>query len=199
MKDATARSASPNTLFQSTHAGGPSFEAYRAPSASPYTLDAAGRLTSLLDANQGVTRFTYDPADNLASLTDPVGNITEWSYDDQDRLTQETNALGDSRDYVYDAAGDLVRYIDRNGAVRQYEYDAEHRVIGETWYAAVADADAAQNAQNTIEYAYDSAGRLIWEADDLSSVSYVYDEAGRLSTHNAGEPRRPGGHALRRL
>ena len=90
--------------------------------------------------------------------------------------------MGDSRHYAYDPAGDLTRYVDRNGVVRQYTYDSAHRVIGETWYASVADADAAQNATNQIEYAYDEAGRIVYEADAGSSVSYTYNDAGQITS-----------------
>ena len=85
-----------------------------------------------------------------------------------------------SREYLYDSAGDLTRYVDRNGVVRDYRYDSEHRVIGETWYPS--DADAGQNAANEIEYAYDEAGRIVYEADAGSSVSYTYNDAGQITS-----------------
>ncbi|GAB6188178.1 Calx-beta domain-containing protein [Thermopirellula anaerolimosa] len=147
----------------------------------PQTVyDLSGRLTALVDGNWGVTTLTYDEDGNLASLTDPEGNTTEWVYDEEDRLIQEIDPLDESRYYTYDTAGDLVRYVDRDGEVRQYEYDSQHRVVTETWYANTTDADAQQNALNTIEFAYDSAGRIVWESDDFSSASYTYDSQGRL-------------------
>jgi YD repeat-containing protein len=86
-------SASPSTLFGSTRVGGPSFESYAGASDNS-TYDAAGRLTSLTDANAAVTRFGYDSAGNLSSLTDPVGNTTQWSYAQNSltRPTQEASA-----------------------------------------------------------------------------------------------------------
>jgi len=143
-------------------------------------FDADGRLTRLTDANGGLTRLRYDAYGNLASLTDPVGNTTQWMYDSQNRVTQETDALGASRYFTYGAAGDLVRYTDRNGRVRQFEYDSDHHVTSETWYTDTADAGAHQNAQNTIQCEYDSAGRIVSESDDFSSVIYVYNEAGQI-------------------
>ena len=49
------------------------------------TFDSAGRVTTVTDANGGVTSFTYDSSGNLTSLTDPDGNTTTWTYNDQDQ------------------------------------------------------------------------------------------------------------------
>ena len=172
----------PFALFSSTRStGGSSFGTY-VTSTGGRTFDSAGRLISLTDANFAVTRFGYDAAGNLAELTDPLQNTTRWTYDEQNRLTQETDELGESRNYVYDDAGDLVQYIDRTGVVRQYTYDAQHRVVAETWYASLADADAGQNSLNSIQYAYDSAGRIIFEADNYSSLAYAYNDAGQITS-----------------
>ena len=54
------------------------------------TFDSAGRVTTVADANGGVTSFTYDSSGNLTSLSDPDGNTTTWTYNDQDQLIQET-------------------------------------------------------------------------------------------------------------
>ena len=182
-------SATPSSLLESAEVDGPSFVSSVA-SFSDVTFDAGGRLASISDRNGGITCFSYDVVGNLASLTDPVYNTTRWSYDDQNRLTEETNASGDTRYYSYNTEGDLARYVDRNGGVRVYQYDSAHRVVSETWYASVTDADAAQNAQNVIEYAYDAVGRLVSESDNSSAYTYAYDDLGRLvsvtTTSNGG-------------
>ncbi len=181
---------SPSTLFQSSHAGGPSFDAYAAPSESA-TFDAAGRLTSFTDRNQAVTRFAYDGIGNLTSLTDPVGNATTWSYDAQNRVSSETDQLGISRYFGYNEAGGLARYTDRNGRVRQYGYDDAGNVASETWYSSAEDADNAANPSpespapspvNTIAYERDAAGRIVSETDNISSVIYVYNDAGQITS-----------------
>ncbi len=161
--------------------GGPSFGSVAA-TPSNAAFDAAGRLTSLTDRTAGVTRFGYDTAGNLASLTDPVENTTQWVYDEQDRVTEQVDPLGNSQYYAYNDAGDLVRYTDRNGEVCVYQYDGEHRVVAEIWYANTADADAGENAENTILYTYDTEGRITSEADDFSSTTYVYTDDGRLAS-----------------
>jgi len=138
-----------------------------------------------LDMGSGLISIC-DEAGNLASVTDPEGGTTQWVYDDEDRLVQETAPDGGSKHYSYDEAGDLVRYEDCDGGVRQYAYDSNHRVVTETWYADTADADAQQDAQNTILYAYDASGRIVSESDDVSSNTYTYDEQGRLLSVTAG-------------
>jgi len=42
------------------------------------------------------------------------------------------------------------------------------------------DADAQQEAEETICYSYDSAGRMLSEADDTSSIQYAYSDAGQI-------------------
>ena len=142
-------------------------------------FDSAGRLSSIIDLNGGATRFTYDAAGNLASLTDPVQNTTSWLYD-QSRVTQETDALGASRHFTYDN-GNLSRYVDRNGQIRQYQY-VDGNVSSETWYANGDDADAQQNAANTIQYTRDSAGRITAESDNNTADTYVYNDAGQITS-----------------
>ena len=71
---------------------------------------------------------------------------------------------------------------DRNGQVRQYQYDAGHNVSSETWYANATDADAGQNAANTIVYTRDSAGRILSESDNGSTDTYAYNDAGQITS-----------------
>jgi YD repeat-containing protein len=143
-----------------------------------------------------IPTFSHDPAGNLTSLTDPAGNTTTWTYggglsqfsSDENgtvpfnRVTQETDALGASRCFSYDTAGNLSQYQDRNGAVRQYGYDSSGNVASETWYANATDADASQNAENTIQYTHDSLGRITSESDNSSSDTYTYDSNGNLTS-----------------
>ena len=153
------------------------------------TFDSAGRVTTVTDANGGVTSFTYDSSGNLTSLTDPDGNTTTWTYNGQDQLIQETNPLGASAYYSYDSAGDLTQYTDYDGRVREFTYDANHDLLSETWYADTADADAGQNALDVFQYAYNSAGQIVSESSvgqvaNLSSTYsssdvYTYDSQGR--------------------
>ena len=151
-------------------------------SSNTFTFDSAGRIASITDANSSVTGFTHDTVGNLSSLTDPNNNTTAWTYDGQNRVTQETDALGNVRYYTYDTAGNLTRYTDRNGEIRTYQYDSAGNVTTETWYASAADADNEVNAENTILYTYDSAGRMLSETDDTSSVVYAYDAEGQVTS-----------------
>ena len=144
--------------------------------------DSQGNLASLTSADGGVTQFGYDASRNLTSLTDPDGNTTDWSYNSQNNVTQETNALGNSASLVYNSSNQLASYTDMDGNVRTYQYDTAGHVITETLYATTADADAGQNAEDTLQYAYDSSGNLISESDDDSSDTYTYDSKNRLTS-----------------
>ena len=95
----------------------------------------------------------------LFQIIDPAGNRVSYAYDDQ---------------------GNLVAFTDRTGNVINDTYDANHYVTSETWYNSVADANATQNPTNTINYTYDSTGRILSESDNNSSDTYQYDAQGDL-------------------
>jgi len=120
-----------------------------------------------------------------SSLTDPV-QIRPLDYDGQNRVTQETVSSGSTalgaRQFAYDTSGNLSRYADRNGQVRQYGYDSSGNVASETWYASATDADAQQNAANTIIYQRDSAGRITSESDNNTADTYTYNDAGQIAS-----------------
>ena len=149
----------------------------------------AGRLTSVTDANFGITKFSYDAVGNLASLTDAVGNTTSWLYEEGSgfrvqgsgyRVASETDALGATRFFDYNDAGNLSRYTDRNGKIRQFGYDTTGNLASETWYSTAEDAENAENPANVISIERDSAGRIVSESDDFSSITYVYNDAGQI-------------------
>ena len=69
------------------------------------------------------------------------------------------------------------------------DYDELQRVVAETWYDNATDADAQQNARNTVTYAYDIVSRTAGVADDY--YDYTYDNRDRLTgvtSNNDGMP-----------
>ena len=56
-------------------------------------------------------------------------------------------------------------------------------------FANVTDADAQQNALNTLHYAYDSAGNLLSESDNTTSDVYTYDSSNRLTRDSSSSAR----------
>ena len=155
--------------------GGPFADASQSPL-------SGGDPPSLTDADGGVTQFSYNASGNLASLTDPDQNTTTWSYNSQNNVTQQTDSQGNSAAFAYNSSGQLVSYTDMDGNVRTYQYDSAGHVIAETLYASAADAAAGQNAEDTLDYAYDSSGNLTSESDDDSSDTYTYDSENRLAS-----------------
>lgn len=128
------------------------------------------------------TYYTYDAAGNLLSRTDPDGNTTTYTYDAVNRVQSETDANSHTTAYTYDSNANLTSITDRNGKVREFTYDALNRKIREQW------RDEAEGpVVETINYTYDTLGRLTAAGDSESSYSYSYDELGRLiSESNAG-------------
>lgn len=73
--------------------------------------DALGRLTKVVDAKNGITRFEYDAFDNLVKTTEPDTNVIVVGYDDMGHRTS-----------MLDPDLGLVTYlVDPIGQVRQQQ------------------------------------------------------------------------------
>src|SRR5205823_5756704 len=62
--------------------------------ATTVTYDGLNRITTIVDALNGVTRFTYDPNGNLLTVTDARSGTTTYTYDSMDRVVSRTDPLG---------------------------------------------------------------------------------------------------------
>ena len=150
------------------------FHDWQVPLAFVRTDFKNGGLLLLTDRNGNSLHFTGD------DITSDSGTGVQFIYDDAGRISQIIDPASNSVRYTYDAAGNLVAYTNRNGNVINDTYDANHYVTSETWYNSVADANATQNPTNTINYTYDSTGRILSESDNNSSDTYQYDAQGDL-------------------
>ncbi len=59
-----------------------------------YGLDAAGRITSVTNANQEVIQLGYDSFDNITNLMDGLKHATTWQYNQYGWLTNKVDGLG---------------------------------------------------------------------------------------------------------
>jgi len=92
--------------------------------------DAAGRPTSLTDANGFTSGYQYDAAGNLTRLTYPDGTTVSYAYDNANRLTAvQADWLGLAATYTYDDAGRLIGLSQFNGTVTGFGYDNANRLV----------------------------------------------------------------------
>ena len=67
-----------------------------------YTYDGAGRLSTVTDANGGVTTYAYDANSNMVTVTDPKGILYLTNqYDSNGRVTQQTMADGTTYQFAW--------------------------------------------------------------------------------------------------
>ncbi|HBK45722.1 MAG TPA: LysM domain protein, partial [Xanthomonadaceae bacterium] len=129
-----------------------------------YYYDASGQLRASEDALGGRSYSFYDEKGRLAAVVGPSGEVTGYSYDGADRLLATT------------------RYANRVTT-------AGWVVDGEVVPTSFADIGLVADAANdrVVRAAYDAAGRLATETDEVGAVtSYAYDALGRLVKNTVG-------------
>jgi RHS repeat-associated protein len=164
-----------------------------------YGYDARGRLTSILQGAGADTRsisYTYSGDGLLDTLTDPIGRTTRYRYDAAGRVTSAI--LPDSRQigFSYDANGNLTSVIPPSRPAHAYSYNLLDVVDGYNPPALTNQAVSTQYEynldqqptkvirpdSNTIEYAYDAAGRLSRLSSFTSVADYRYLSSGQLKS-----------------
>lgn len=164
-----------------------------------YQYDAAGNLTQVKDAINGLTRYTYAPGRErklLETVTDAKGQTTTFGYDAQGRLVAVQNALGQTKTSIYDAKGNLVQTTNARGQVIAYEYDELDRLTRKTLPEGVITYayDAAGNLTDTQHYngsrvqtSHDALNRVTQVIQTLpggysATIGYGYDAAGNRTS-----------------
>ncbi|MBI2433853.1 MAG: tetratricopeptide repeat protein [Candidatus Hydrogenedentes bacterium] len=142
-----------------------------------------GAVDAITDGNGNTTTNTYDDNYRSKMTEDEIGKQVHYTYDSAGRLTEigaGTTGSTDPTEYFYNAqTGKLetVRYHAGAGyddAV--YHFDSLGRLVEiDDWISAVAG--------ETLEYAYDAAGRVTTLTDyDDETLSYAYDDAGNITS-----------------
>lgn len=170
--------------------------------------DALNRRSTLTDPNNGNTQYGYDALDHLTSVTDPRSLVTHYQIDGFNNLNQLQSPDTGTTVNTYDPNGNLLTRTDAKQQTTHYSYDVLNRVAGITYADGSTVAytyDQGSNgighltqitdASGTIQYAYDTGGRLLTETHVVNVVStpngtptpttyvtsYAYDNDGRLS------------------
>jgi RHS repeat-associated protein len=118
------------------------------------------------------THFYYNPSGTLQKVTDAKGHDTSFDYDASDRkLTMTYHANSGSQQWAYDNAGNLKSRTTVSGKRQDFTYDNLNRKIGMTW----------SNGADSASFTYDDASRLLTATNPNSTVTRAYDPAGRLT------------------
>ena len=144
-----------------------------------YAYDAAGKLTTITDAEQRLTRLGYNTAGKLSTVTLPDGRVITYAYTSGGMLQSRTFA-GATTSYEYESGGKLKRVKTPTGNIKA-SYDAKGRVISFTRVT-----NPTTDTGLTTQFAYhdktslgacpaESAGRTVETSED-GVITYCWDE-----------------------
>jgi len=154
------------------------------------TYDIRGKLVSIQDAKNQVTRYGYDAAGRLRKVeqVDPMTSGTQvrtWKYDDLGRLTEMSQPeSGLTRYELHTVTGKPTRTIYAAGSASEKQvdttYDPLDRVIGVT----------SLDGTITQSYTFDngptdgttSRGKLLTATSQGSKRTFHYDASGRIDS-----------------
>ncbi|MCP4592167.1 MAG: RHS repeat protein, partial [bacterium] len=154
-----------------------------------YVYDGLSRLTKTVrdmnsngadasDSDDIITSQTWDDSSRLTSQADDNGNATTYAYDALNRRTSETFADGTEHSRTYDVHDNVRTTTDANGTVVSYTtYDQLNRLKRKD----VSQSGPGVSDDTTFEdYKYDGLDRLVYAADDDSTVTRAYDSVGNV-------------------
>ena len=160
-----------------------------------FAYDSKGRLATITQGTR-VSTLAYDSNGFLATTTDPLSLTTSFTHDADGRVLSTT--LPDSRviNYSYDANGNLTSVTPPGKSAHDFSYTAVDLPstytppvvagTGATTYAYNLDRDLTTVTRpdgQTINYGYDSAGRLSSTTTPSETINYSYDATtGNLSS-----------------
>jgi len=151
-----------------------------------YTHDYVGNVLTMTDGKNQTTTYTYDVLGRLVSVLDPVGNQTSYKYSLANQLTETVYPDQNKLMKEYDQMGRLIRRIDPSGAVDTYTYDANSNVTktvdrkGQAHTYTYNNRDflmTSVTGDETVHFAYDTAGRRLSMTDATGTTQYTYAAA----------------------
>ncbi|MCW3108946.1 MAG: hypothetical protein JWQ09_3452 [Segetibacter sp.] len=129
-----------------------------------YHFDASGRLDSIIDLNNNITKFYYT-GNTLDSIAAPGTRSLVLTYSGS-KISTLKDPLNRIYNYTYDGSDNLVAVKDAANATTSFTYDAEHNML--TAVNPLGDI--------IVDNTYNGSGKVITQKDAYSKVtSIVYD------------------------
>src|SRR5580658_10031686 len=143
--------------------------------ATTTVFDAAGRPTTIVDADARTKTLTYDAASNKIGMKYSDGTLVTLQYDLDNRLTTAIDWAG-STTFAYPGRSELVGKTDPGSISQAYRYDAVSNRIGLT------DPDG-----KSITATFDVLNRLLSQEDHGGFIyTPTYDQDNRRTTLTLG-------------
>lgn len=141
--------------------------------------DELGRVSKLIDANQGVTALSMNALDQIVSVKDPRGLNTSYTVDAFGNVQALSSPDSGSSAFTFDEAGNIKSRTDAKGQMTTFIYDALNRASRKT-----------RSDGSMVSYTWDQSdmahgygiGRLTSVSDSAGIASdFKYDALGRLT------------------
>jgi RHS repeat-associated protein len=166
-----------------------------------YSYDSQDDLLSITYADGTQQSYTYNPLGEATSFLNADGDAIGYTYNAQGLVATETFADGTSYLYTYNAQGNMTSATDAQGNVETFLYGdssnpdvlTEVEYPDDTWlqfsYNIIGQrTQSVDQTGFTVNYAYDSLGRLSELTDGNGNliVLYTYGNAGNLIQKDNG-------------
>lgn len=140
--------------------------------ATLFTHDANGNVTSVTDQAGKVWTLAYNPRGQITSITDPAGRVLSYAYNADATVASETDTAGNVTTYSYDAAKRVSQMTFADGTTRSFTYDNLDNILS-----------TVDEKGNTTAFAFNTNGRFHSVTDALgNSGSVAYDNDEEIST-----------------
>ncbi len=166
------------------------------------SYDARGRLNTPRQGLGTDARTTDDSGASqgyLHTVTDALNRTVSYDYDLAGRVTRQTLPDGRAVEFAYDAKGNLTSLTPPGQASHLFDYTAVDQTKDYTPPSVNTTDPATRYSYNrdkqlelitrpdgqTLDWIYDSAGRLQTLSAPHGDTTYSYDSAGRLQSLTA--------------
>ena len=163
-----------------------------------YSYGQTGNLLSITYPDGTQQSFTYDPLGNPTQTIEQNGDTVSAEYNAQGLISQETFPDGSYETFTYEAHGNLLSaqtYSSSNTltGTTTLAYNGENELtsitypnglsLSYTYNAASQRIQSVDQSGYTINYVYDSLGRLSELTDGANNliVQYTYNSLGQLA------------------
>ena len=157
---------------------------------SQVVFDNSGNVVTEIDALGNVTQREYDANGNETATIDALGNQTSFEYNPAGLLTKQIDPNGIETEFTYDADGNLLALVNALGEVTSSTFDENGNVVTSVSLSGstvefLGDAGSPDSVlvdqQASVEFEYDSAGRVIRQTDSNGlTTTFEYDAIGNL-------------------
>jgi RHS repeat-associated protein len=153
--------------------------------AGAYTMTYDGNRLLTYTTPSGLTlTYSYDLAGNVTSVQDAQGGLTTYAYNGAGQVTSKTFQNGTTQmrvDFSYDQAGNVLtetRYNDVAGTqlagTTQYTYNGVNQVT------SILQTAANGVVLGSFSYTYNLAGQVTAQTVNGVTTAYAYDATGQL-------------------